>query len=265
MAGEAVISRLREIHRAERRKSAKARPGTGSIKIESPLGSNNVKYNTWFYDRKVHGDAFMWCSVYQAWAAAAAKIPMSIIPKAAGVLGMRDFFQKRGRLFQTPKVGDLVIFIFATGGHHIGFVEKLLDGGKFLSIEGNVSSRVMRVLHNRSNPDIAGYGRPDYEKVKEDDMTKDELLTALASDRGKKVLQDAVRPVVHQEVLALLKKGFGGLAPDATDESVKGSQSFLFKTIEEINSKLPGERPPPETTEPRGSLPGTVPGAADPS
>jgi hypothetical protein len=265
MAGETVINRLREIHRAERRKSAKARPGTGSIKIEEPLGSNNVKYNTWFYGRKVHGDAFMWCSVYQAWAAAAAKIPMSIIPKSAGVLGMRDFFKARGRLFQTPKVGDLVIFLFATGGHHIGFVEMVLDGEKFLSIEGNVSSRVMRVLHTRSNPDIAGYGRPEYEKVKEDDMTKDELLTALASDRGKKVLQDAVRPVVHQEVLALLKKGFGGLAPDATDESVKGSQSFLFKTIEEINSKLPGARPVPETTEPGGELPGSAPASANPS
>lgn len=95
-------------------------------------------------------------------------------------------------------------------------------------------------------------------------MTKDELLAALASDRGKKVLQDAVRPVVHKEVLALLRNGFGGLAPDATDESVRGSQSFLIKTIEEINSKLPGERPVPETTEPRGGLPG-VPGPADPS
>jgi hypothetical protein len=258
MGGEAVISRLREIHRAERRKSAKARPGTGSIVIREPLGSNNVKYNTWFYGHKVHGDAFMWCSVYQAWAAAAAKIPMSIIPKSAGVLGMRDFFKAHGRLFQTPKVGDLVIFIF-TDGHHIGFVEKLLDGGKFLSIEGNVSSRVMRVLHSRNDPNIAGYGRPHYEKVREDDMTKNELLAVLASDRGKKVLQDAVRPVVHQEVLALLQKGFGGLVPNVIDDTVRGSQSFLFKTIEEINGKLPGERPAPETPEPEGGRPRSVP------
>ena len=200
MSAESVIESIREIHRAERKKSAAARPGTGSIKIEDPLGSNNVKYNTWYYGRKVHGDDFKWCAVYQSWVAAAAKIPTSIMPKRADVPGWRDFFESRGRLFQTPMVGDLVIFIFSAERRHIGFVEMLLPDGKFTSIEGNVSSRVMRITHRVGESGIAGYGRPEYDKVEEDDMTTDELLDALESDRGKKILGAAIRAAVRHEL-----------------------------------------------------------------
>jgi len=51
MAGEEVIKRLRTLHRQENGKSDSVR---------SPLGSNDVKYNTWFYGRPVQGDQFMW-------------------------------------------------------------------------------------------------------------------------------------------------------------------------------------------------------------
>jgi Lysozyme like domain len=73
----------------------------------------------------------------------------------------------------------------------------------------------------------------------EADLTTEELLDALASARGKKILQDAVRPVVQKEVLELLRKGFGGHQPGATDDAVRSSQRFLFKTVQEIRAKLP--------------------------
>jgi hypothetical protein len=73
----------------------------------------------------------------------------------------------------------------------------------------------------------------------EPDLTTEELLDALASARGKKILQDAVRPVVQKEVLELLRKGFGGLQPGAKGDAVRSSQRFLFKIIQEINTKLP--------------------------
>jgi hypothetical protein len=79
----------------------------------------------------------------------------------------------------------------------------------------------------------------DFSTQVEVDLTEDELLDALASARGKKILQDAVRPVVQKEVLELLRKGFGGLQPGAKDDAVRGSQRFLFKTVQEIRAKLP--------------------------
>lgn len=34
---------------------------------ESPYGSNNVKYNTWFYGRPVHGGDYSWCATFLDW------------------------------------------------------------------------------------------------------------------------------------------------------------------------------------------------------
>ena len=38
---------------------------------ESPAGSNNVKYNTWYYGHAVSGSAYPWCMVFMAWVFAA--------------------------------------------------------------------------------------------------------------------------------------------------------------------------------------------------
>lgn len=172
MSAESVVDRLLKIHHQELGRSDSMR---------SPLGSNNVKYNTWYYgNKKVSGPKFMWCAVYQSWVNAMAGVPMDIYPKAAGVVQVRDFFKERGRIFQKPKVGDYVIFIFSADEHHIGFVEKLEGGGQFSSLEGNLSNRVKRTRHREGDRGIVGYARPEYDKV-EDDMTKDELVDVLRS------------------------------------------------------------------------------------
>lgn len=222
MAGEAVVKRLREIHRAERKKSAAALPGTGSVFIRNPLGSNNVKYNTWFYGQKVHGDAFKWCCAYQSWAAAAANIPMTIVPKVASVLAMRDFFQKRNRMFQQPKVGDLVIFIFGPGARHIGFVEMVKPDGRFTTIEGNVSSRVMRVKHRVGEAGIAGFARPEYDKVPSQAMEDDDMP-------DEKTFKKWVREVVDEELDRRLKGGviFG-------QENVGGTIATIADHVDKV-------------------------------
>jgi hypothetical protein len=34
---------------------------------EQPDGTNITKYNTWYYGKKVKGDAYPWCAVFQSW------------------------------------------------------------------------------------------------------------------------------------------------------------------------------------------------------
>lgn len=169
MSAEAVIDRLLKIHHQELARGVTRQP------------INNVKYNTWYYGRPVNGEEFMWCAAYQSWVNAMAGVPMDIYPKAAGVVFVRDFFKQRGRIFQTPKVGDYVIFIFSPKKHHIGFVEKLESGGRFTSMEGNFQNRVMRVRHRQGDRGIVGYARPEYGNVEEDEMTKEELIDVLRS------------------------------------------------------------------------------------
>lgn len=53
---------------------------------EKPRNSNNVKYNTWYYGRKVSGDKYPWCMVYVCWCFAHVKEPKPVIGKYTGKL-----------------------------------------------------------------------------------------------------------------------------------------------------------------------------------
>jgi hypothetical protein len=161
-----MVDRLTRIEVAERNKSARNEPGT----VRRPLGSNDVKYNTAFYGFAENDPLKAWCAVFQWWCFRAAGMGESIFPATAGVLNVKSFFQNRHRYFQTPIAGDLVIWINGDE-HHIGFVEKINSSTEFQTIEGNVSSRVLRVHHTRGEPHLDGYCRPEYHTVEENDMT----------------------------------------------------------------------------------------------
>jgi CHAP domain len=228
MAGEEVIKHIRNLHRQEKGKSDSS---------QSPLGSNNVKYNTWFYGHPVHGDAFMWCAVYQSWVAAAAKIPTSIMPKNASVLGWRDFFQARGRIFDTPRVGDLVIFITSPTARHIGFVDMLLPDGRFESIEGNTSHRVMRVKHTRSESNIFGYARPEYHKVPGEEF--DEVATkAEIKEAVREVVADAVRDELTKQRKMLTDGGDGTGNVNKERNNLQTIRESIKEAKDDIINKL---------------------------
>jgi hypothetical protein len=233
VAGEDVIKRLRKLHRTEERKSEASRPGT----FRDPPRSNNVKYNTWFYGRPVDGPQFMWCAVYQSWVAAAGKIPTSIIPKNASVLGMRDFFEARGRIFDKPRVGDLVIFITSATQRHIGFVEMLLDGGKFATIEGNFADRVKRVVHNTSESNIFGYARPEYHKVQGEEF--DEVATkAEIQEAVREVVAEVVRDEITKQRKILTNGGDGTGNVNKERNNLQTIRELINKAKDDIISKM---------------------------
>jgi hypothetical protein len=96
-------------------------------------------------------------------------IETSVFPefRPARVFNVRDWFKSKNRYFQRPMVGDLVIF----SASHIGFVDKLLQGGRIETIEGNASDMVKRRIYHQDAPGIDGYCRPEYHKAEEADMT----------------------------------------------------------------------------------------------
>ena len=234
MAGEEVIRVLRNHHRQERRKSKASRPGT----VRSPLGSNNVKYNTWFYGHTVDGAEFMWCAVYQSWVAAAAKIPTSIIPKNAAVRGMRDFFQARGRIFDTLRVGDLVLMISADESRrHIGFVDMIRPDGRFDSIEGNYNDRVSRVTRSPSEPDIIGFGRPEYHKVQGEEF--DEMATkAEIKEAVREVVAEVVRDELAQARKMLTNGGDGTGNVNKEKNNLQNIREVINKAKDDIIARL---------------------------
>ena len=165
MSRQEVIARLRKIEGEEARKSAAGVPGT----FRQAHKPNNVKYNTEFYGHPVEGPEWMWCVVFQWWCMKEAGVPKSVFPefRPARVFNVRDWFKSKNRYFQRPMAGDLVIF----SRSHIGFVDKLLQGGRIETIEGNASDMVKRRIYHQDAPGIDGYCRPEYHKAEEADMT----------------------------------------------------------------------------------------------
>jgi hypothetical protein len=189
MSEPAVIQRVVDIALEEARLSAAGTPGTVRVG-----GNNNVKYNTAYYGHEVSdpaGEKFRWCVVFIWWVMRKAGVPSTVFPKAAGVFWVRDnWFEPRDRYkaaSSKPEVGDLVVF----KSSHIGIVEQV-DANTIFTVEGNAGDRVRRRSYSRSNSDIDGYCHPEYELV-EDDMTTEELLAALKSERGQAILREAVR------------------------------------------------------------------------
>ena len=120
---------------------AKSEIGTS----ENPLGSSNVKYNTWYYGHAVSGANYPWCAVFISWCADQAGIPTSIIPRTASVSNLQTFFINQG-LYKNkgynPNPGDIMIQK-SNGASHTGIVIES-NGATFSTIEGNTSNKVAK-------------------------------------------------------------------------------------------------------------------------
>jgi len=137
---------------------------------ERPAGSNQTKYGRWF-----GADGVRWCNIFVSWCfAEGADVVLCAGLRAEGVgphgcayvpttmawLRAEGFWVGR----TTPLPGDIVIYDFGAGPHHIGIVEEDLGGALFTAIEGNTGigadadgGQVMR--RRRYMTQVVGFGR----------------------------------------------------------------------------------------------------------
>lgn len=123
---------------------------------ENPFGSNCVKYNTWYYGRKVSGDDYPWCAVFVYWCYAkiGAKSRLKGIENKAYCPSYVEWARANGRIKSKPKKGYLVLFDWDKDGEadHIGFVEDYDNNNRILkTVEGNHSHKVATVYRDYSN------------------------------------------------------------------------------------------------------------------
>lgn len=162
---------------------------------EYPAGSNNVKYNTWYYGREVHDHdinatvTYPWCCVFIAWLFRGT----TLVKKTAGCSDMLSWFRSRGQVVDKPQKGDLVFFKFKTNNrdtNHIGIVKDATQWPKsIITIEGNTSVTsndnggcVMERTRSKSN--IVAFGRPAY-----DDAEAPKSTTTTVGVKNKPVLK----------------------------------------------------------------------------
>lgn len=87
-----------------------------------------------------------WCHWFASWAAVAAGIPATVIPRTGYTPTGWGFFTSKGRDVTTPRAGDFFYvygYVPSEGQnrvHHVGIVEKVLAGGRIQTIEGNTNT-----------------------------------------------------------------------------------------------------------------------------
>ncbi len=157
---------------------------------EYPPGSNNVKYNTAYYDQEVSGAQFSWCAVFIWWLFREAGISGLYYggQKTAYVPTLMSWAKQNGLLVDTLQPGDLVCFDFNNNGvsDHIGICESF-DGTYVTTIDGNTGTTseanggcVMR--RRRHKKYILGVIRPAYES------------------EGRQLTEEDVKALVRQEL-----------------------------------------------------------------
>lgn len=125
---------------------------------ENPMGSNNVKYNTWYYGKSVKGSAYPWCMAFVCWCMNEAGM-MGQITKTASCGQQASYAQKTGRWHWSTKgiqAGDIVIYSLSSAHDHTGFVTAVYSS-TIDAIEGNTGDKVKATNRNKSK--IYGYIR----------------------------------------------------------------------------------------------------------
>jgi hypothetical protein len=109
--------------------------------MESPAGSNNVKFNTWYYGREVSGSAYPWCMVFVVWCFHQAGFNLR---KTASCTNMANAYKKSGQWVTSGyKPGDIAMYDFDGNmdgeTEHCGIITEV-GNGYIMAVEGNTSA-----------------------------------------------------------------------------------------------------------------------------
>lgn len=121
---------------------------------------NRTKYGDWY------GINAEWCAIFVSWCANKAGINEDIIPKHSYCLDGANWFIEHKCWYSPneyiPKKGDITYFYQGNGINHVGVVVKVTNDS-IITMEGNMSNKVLKMSHKLNDDSIAGYGVPIFE------------------------------------------------------------------------------------------------------
>lgn len=137
-----------------------------------------------FYNGRKNG--FAWCDVFVDWCFVKAFGEMEarrvtfqpllhLLNKGAGCRYSFGYYERKGRIFRTPEIGDQIFFFAADGTTicHTGLVWNT-DDTYVYTVEGNTSDQsgvvenggsVCKKQYLLTDPRLAGFGRPAYDRI----------------------------------------------------------------------------------------------------
>lgn len=138
-------------------------------------------------------NGYAWCAVFVAWCLQAAfgvETALAMTYQSMGGYGssctsLQTYYKSAGQFHTTPQVGDQILFTNDGGNscYHTGIVYAV-DNAKVYTIEGNTSSAsgvvenggaVTAKSYALTYSKIAGYGRPNYKIVEDEEVTYDQF------------------------------------------------------------------------------------------
>ena len=172
---------------------------------EAPANSNNVKYNTWYYGKKVSGSSYPWCVAFQCWLFSQLGRPDLFYGggKTASCGELKTYAQKHGQwVTKDYRPGDLVMFNFSggTAPKHVGLCESW-NGKTVVTIDGNTSSDDSGSQDNggmvnrraRDKSVIVGAYRPNYDSAAQAASSTVSTVSVRAPILKKGVVHPSVR------------------------------------------------------------------------
>lgn len=122
-----------------------------------------------------------------------------------------DYYKQHGALTRTPEPGDQIFFYYDGGINHTGIVESV-SNGLVTTIEGNSSDMVARRSYGLGSVVIAGYGRPNWAAVVNNQSSTQPAAGEAVPEKPAGPEKPAVNyyPYTYNVAVSLLKKGSYG-------------------------------------------------------
>lgn len=151
-----------------------------------------------FYNAPKNG--YQWCDMFVDWCfvktfgISTAQNMLCQGIYGAGTVESSNYYKSANRWSTIPHIGDQIFFKYGGKIGHTGLVYNV-DSSWVYTIEGNTSNgttiiqnggSVCKKQYLISNVAIAGYGRPNYELVKDDFMSDEEIYEAFMRVVNKK-------------------------------------------------------------------------------
>ena len=186
-----------------------ARDQLGYLEKASNANLNNFKANPGnrnytLYGKEFGANGYAWCANFMSWAAKAAGIPESVIPRSGScstimqIASKMKIFHYRGDYIPVP--GDLILFNWNCGSNpravgtscdHVGIVESV-DSQYVHTIEGNTSDPsktsgyegVYRKTYKLNSNFIVGYLHPNWPASGDASVNPNSLLSSTSYSSG---------------------------------------------------------------------------------
>lgn len=226
------------------------------------IAENEVKYNTWYYGKKVNGTAYAWCGAFISWLANECGILNDLITKFNGCGTGVKWFKNKGQQLDggnKAKIGDIIFFKPTKAGaisSHVGIVVDVNDM-HVTTVEGNKSNQVKKCTYSIGFDKILGYGQPNY---KEELKSVDEIVKEVRAGKWgnypkrKELLENAgynyseiqsrvnLEESKFKEVIYIVKKGdtLSGIAKkyNTTVEKLVKLNNIKNKNLIQVDQKI---------------------------